>query len=267
MIGAGLMRHAVAREAAAILRRPLRIAAVAGAVLVLALSALDLALTLRGTLGFLATDLLLDYAQSSFHGRATILRALLAVALAALAFLARGRWTGAGWLAGSVALLYTFSAISHNASMPGRLPVAADLVHLSAAVGWAGAVLGAAFLPIWSGGTNVPAAQLDAIMARVSRIGLAGVLVLFATGVYSAQLHVGEPSALVATRYGWALVAKLSLVAVIVGIAALNRWRFLPALRRDGASPGLVHALRVEALLLLAVLGATGLLTTSPMPH
>lgn len=59
---------------------------------------------------------------------------------------------------------------------------------------------------------------------------------LFATGIYSAQLHVGEPEAIATTRYGWALVTKVALVLVILGIAALNRWRFLPSLRRDGPS-------------------------------
>jgi copper transport protein len=156
------------------------------------------------------------------------------------------------------------SEISDKEGMTGWLAENVDIDHRVAAVDWKSAVQAGAFLPVWG---LEQRDGLERAMARVSAIGLTAVIVLFATGIYSAQLHVGEPESIATTRYGWALVTKVALVLVILGIAALNRWRFLPTLRRDGPSLQFRRALRIEALLLLAVIGATGWLTTSPLPH
>lgn len=264
LVGAGAFRRLLAPTLAEGAGRTLRVATFVAAVLVVVLSAVNLVAVLHSTLGFLERGILLDYATQSRHGRATIVRAVLVAALAALAFLPLSRWSTAAWLLAAVAVLGTFSIVSHNAAMPGRWPVPADLLHLTAAVGWAGAVLAVAFLPAWSeDGRDA----LERAMARVSATGFAAVVILFATGIYSAQLHVGEPVTVLTTRYGWALVTKNVLVVVILGIAALNRWRFLPDLRRGGPAQGFRRALRIEAVLLLAALGATGWLTTSPLPH
>ena len=263
-IGAGLFRHVVAPGLAAEVRRPLRAAALMGGVLVVAFGAVNVALVLRGTLGYLEPGIVIDYARASLHGRATQARSVLAVLLVATAFLPRRAWTFAIWALAAALLLYSIAAVSHAASMPGRLPVAADWLHLAAVTTWSGAVAGVAFLPIWSEPSR---AGLEGAMHRVSRIGLASVTVSLVTGVFAAQLHVWEASSLVSTRYGWTLLAKAGLVALIVAIAAVNRWRLLPDLKRGGPTRALRRALRIEALLLLGALAATGLLTTSPVPH
>ena len=266
LLGAELFRRLLAPELGTPrARRAVRLSLLAGAALVLIFSALNLATTLRAVVGFLEAELLLEYARASLHGRASLLRAGLVLVVVALAFTpARRAALTAVWLLASVGLLGTFSFISHNASMPGWLPIPADLAHITAAVSWAGAVLGVAFVPDWRSTTG---AHLTRAVERVSTIGLLSVLTLFATGIYSAQLHVWQASSLVTTQYGWTLTLKVTLVLVILAIAALNRWRFLPALRRHGPSAAFGRALRIEAVLLLVVLAATGLLTVSPVPH
>lgn len=62
------------------------------------------------------------------------------------------------------------------------------------------------------------------------------------------------------------LLAKLALVAVLLGIAALNRWRFTgPALA--GASGALVRSVRVEIVVAVAILAVVGLWRQTPPPR
>ena len=46
--------------------------------------------------------------------------------------------------------------------------------------------------------------------------------------------EVGSFDELFSTRYGWTLVAKLAVVAVVGAIAAYNHWRLLPDIRLTG---------------------------------
>lgn len=92
------------------------------------------------------------------------------------------------------------------------------------------------------------------------------VVLLLASGLYASLLHLQDPPTFVASPYGRALAVKLGLVSMIVGLAGVNRFWLLPRFVARGAD-GLRTALRVELLLLAAVFVATGVLTTSPLPH
>ena len=241
------------------LERPLRRGALFGALVIIVGSVLNLALTLENVLGFFDGAFFWDYLRSTRHGAATLVRLGLVAGLGLL-FHKPGRVTDVAFVGGGLGLLATFSWTSHNAAMGGSLPIAADLAHLVAATAWAGAVLYTAFLPL------PPGAGLAGVMGRVSRVGLLSVGLLFASGVYSSLLHV-QPASLVATPYGRVLALKVALVLVTVGIAAVNRFVFLPALGEGKPPRGFGRILRLEAVVLVAVLGVTGLLTTSPPPH
>jgi copper transport protein len=74
-----------------------------------------------------------------------------------------------------------------------------------------------------------------------SRMAAYGLGVVVITGLLRAFTEVGSFHALVTTSYGDALLIKLGLVCVIVGLAALNRYRYVPAL---GLGAKAVQALR-----------------------
>ena len=75
-------------------------------------------------------------------------------------------------------------------------------------------------------------------------------------------------SELTTTAYGLSLFGKLALVLVTVALAAHHRWRRLPQLRREGKlTAAFQRSLRLEGWLLTAVLVATSVLSTRPMPH
>jgi putative copper export protein len=68
--------------------------------------------------------------------------------------------------------------------------------------------------------------------------------------------------------YGIFLLAKIALFAVLLALAALNRWHFGPALARpegDGVGP-LRRVILAEALLIATVLGVTFAMTSWTSP-
>jgi putative copper export protein len=208
--------------------------------------------------------LYLDYLAGTRHGRAAAARVSLTVVLAAWS-LRPGRRTAianAAYAAAALALLVSIARVSHSGS-EGVAGLFADLGHLVATVAWAGSVLYLAWLPVWS-----DRAPLVATVERLGRLGLASVAVLALTGTAMATLHLYGVAALTRTDYGLALLAKLALVAVVVGIAALNRFALVPLLQRRHDAMPLRRAVRIESLLLVAVLAATAVLTTrEPASH
>jgi copper transport protein len=80
--------------------------------------------------------------------------------------------------------------------------------------------------------------QATRVFSRMAGYGLAVVVL---TGLLRAYTEVGSFHALVSTSYGDALLIKVGLVCVIVCLAALNRYRYVPAL---GMGTEAVQALR-----------------------
>lgn len=266
LVGAGLFARFVGPGLGGT-RRPVLVGTLVGAGMVVVGSVLNIVTTLIAVLGVFDGSFFWDYVQTTHHGRATMVRLTLVGVLLGLTWLRRlPRLLGdASFLVTSLGLLLTFSLISHTATMGGVLPLLADTAHFVGACAWAGAVVYTAFVPRWREASAGPG--LTAALERVSRLGLASVALLIATGIYASFLHIGQPAALSETVYGRVLLVKVGLVLVILAIAAANRWYFLPSLRNVSPSRSFVLALRLEALLLVVVLGATGLLTTSPLPH
>jgi putative copper export protein len=265
LVGAGLFKYGVGPELLGQrMRRRLRWGALLGAALVVAASLGDVAWTIATILGRFDPAITWDYLLTSNHGRATLLRSGLALLLAALTVSPR-TYDPALLTVPAVGVLATFSYLSHGTAMHGSSALLADLGHFIAATLWGGAVLYTALSPAWHDSNRLD--DLNRVVARVSSIGLFSVLLLTATGLYASTMHLDAPALLVTSAYGRVLSFKVALVVVILGIAALNRWWFVPALRRGQVQRRFGRILKVEALLLIGVLAATGLLTTSPLPH
>ena len=235
------------------------------------LSALDLVVTIYSAIGRVDPGLLGQYLANTRHGRATLVRYGL---LAVLGLLALGqarapatsrpfRLTRHAFFAVlAVVLLGTFSATSHGAAMGGRTPLLVDLAHFAAACAWAGPLFYLALYPGWRGAGEPPLRQA---LANLSRVGLFSVGLLVASGLYSSLLHLQDPPAFVASPYGRGLGVKVGLALLTVGLAGLNRFWLLPTFARGRG--GLPTALRAETVVLVAVFVATGVLSTSPLPH
>jgi copper transport protein len=201
---------------------------------------------------------------ASLYGR-TAIAAMLGLALVAVgvgsspgAPLARAAYLGCGLA------LASFALSGHVvASGPRWLTVPSLIAHTSAAAFWAGSLLPLALVLH----SDDPAAP--AVLGRFSRIAGVAVAVLLAAGTVIAVLQVRSLSALVTTGYGVLLSAKLCLVAILVGLAALNKLRLTPSLARGSLSAraGLQRTVAAELLLVAAILAATGVLGTRPPPR
>lgn len=170
-------------------------------------------------------------------------------------------WLAAAFGAG-VAL--TFSLTGHNAALGLPLAVAGDWLHVLGMACWLGGLLALATVLWWNRPSVNPAARGLAarVSLRFSNLALAAVTALALTGVYSALLQVRTLPALTGTRYGQVVLAKIVLLAVLIGLGALNKLGILPGMRGDPARPLRIlgRSVRVELLLGLAVLAAVGIL-------
>ncbi|WP_439938664.1 copper resistance CopC/CopD family protein [Nocardia sp. N13] len=180
----------------------------------------------------------------------------------------------AGWLlcGGALVALAAPSLVGHSrAFTPSPLLVAADVLHVVAGATWLGGLLGLVLTMRALAGREVLAAQT---LARFSTLAGGVLLAVAASGTFLAWRILGSWEGLVETSYGWLLLAKVAIALVVAGIGGWNRWRVLPAVRaaagfddRARAAATVTRTVRVEAVLLVVLLGVTGVLVNqSPRP-
>lgn len=174
-------------------------------------------------------------------------------------------------LAGATVAPLSFALTGHTRSMePAAVGYAADLVHLLAATVWFGGLgaVTATVLRRRRAGDSMGAAEAVATFSGVAAVA-AGIVI--AAGLVLSWLEVGGLTALTTTTYGRLLLAKVAAVAVVLALAAWNRFRLLPLVARDAlddidddvddrAWRSLVRTLRLEGAMLIVVIAITGVL-------
>lgn len=180
-------------------------------------------------------------------------------------------WTGrrlfvllAALLLGSLAL--TGHAAAHKGPW-GDVHRADQALHLLGAGAWLGglaplaAVLGLARRT----GSEAAVGWAGTVVHRFSRMGYWAVGLIFVTGALNSIFLVGSPAAILPTQYGKVLLAKVALVLVMVGVAAVNRFTLAPRLAGPAATRPITALWRnvmAELALGLAVLALVSLLGT-----
>ena len=151
-----------------------------------------------------------------------------------------------------------------RASSPEVLVVGADVLHLLAGSVWFGGLV--ALVLVLPGLAEEDTAASETLVV-FSKVAAGSLVLLWLTGSMQAWRIVTSWGALLTTGYGQLLLIKLAVVLLVVAIAAWNRHALLPRVgtpaRRDArrVSAGMVtRAAAAEAVLLLVVLGVTGLL-------
>ena len=170
-------------------------------------------------------------------------------------------------------------ALGGHASVtsPVALLVSLDVLHVLAMSVWIGGLV--VLLGVLPAATRqLPAPEraplLAAVLVRFSPIALVCVTVLLVTGTVQALQHMSAWSQLLHTGFGRAVLIKVGLLALLVGLGATNRRRVLPRLRElaaTAAAPGaagrlLRRTLRAEVALVVAVLAVTAALVSYPPP-
>ena len=140
----------------------------------------------------------------------------------------------------------------------------ADVLHLAAGAAWLGGLVGLVVVFRALSGRELLAAQT---LARFSTLAGGVLLAVAATGSFLAWRILGSWSGFVDTAYGRLLLVKIAIAVLVAGLGGWNRWRTLPAVRsavgfadRERAAGLLTRTVRIEAVLLVALLGVTGFL-------
>lgn len=225
-------------------------------------------MTGAGPLAIFRPDVITDLVASSF-GQSTIVRLVWLAAL--LLFLARGAPLIPAVIAGGAATL-SFVLDGHQRSgEPVWLLIIADSVHLGAAALWLGGLVVVAWLVRARRIEDDPVGAAT-VIARFSGAALWSLVAVTAAGVAMSWALVRTPRALFSTGYGTLLIVKVALVALVVLIAAYNRFRLVPSIvkhdvvptsRAKAAWKQLRTTLVVEIAVVVVVFGVTGVLVTT----
>jgi len=239
-------------------------------------SALALALAQAG---YLAADTAIlmgtaDLSLAAVAGANFFVAGAIATALA-LAVAALASWTarpdrGAGGRSAlaaalllSLGLLAAAVATSHAAArLEGRaLLVTLTSLHLAAIACWIG---GLPYLLLALGRAPDTAAART-VASRFSRLAQGSVAVLLAAGIGLAAIYVGSPAAILGTAYGAMVSAKAVLLALLLGLGALNYYVVRRAEAGDTSGlAGLRRFAEAEVGIGFTVILAAASLTSQP---
>ena len=146
-------------------------------------------------------------------------------------------------------LLLLAPSFAGHALDPGRprIEVLVDVLHVVAAAAWFGGLVQLAFVLRHDPDSG----------RRFSLLGLGAVIALSATGVARAFGELDSVSQVWTTGYGRILIVKTVLLALLVSLGWVNRYRLVPR----GRLAALSGTIRVELLLLACLTVAVALLT------
>ena len=191
---------------------------------------------------------------------------LAAVAIVALAAAASG--VRGGWPVGAAAVV--LGALPQL--LLGQWSRLVNPIHALAAGLW----LGTLFVMVVAGIAPVLRderlrASRGAVVAEMVHafspvaLTMGGIVVVF--GVITAWKHLNPLSSVYTTPYGWALLAKLSAVAVVYGLGGWNWRRQRPTLGSPESADSIYRSSRAELVAAGVVLLCTAVLLSLPSPR
>ena len=183
----------------------------------------------------------------------------------------------------STFIVATFAWTGHggmDSGWPGAIHAAGDVLHLWVAGAWFGALVPLGILVFGALRSNELADARAACygLDRFSAIGSAVIAILVLSGLINSWFLIGVANwfALFTTAYGVALLIKLALFALMLVLAAMNRFRWAPRLRhglqdqQDHSTSASLRALKTslsaEVALAALVLLTVGVLGSLPPP-
>ncbi len=260
-MGGVLFCFIFAKHAEASVLRLARQLAVGAAVLGLAVLALRFGIRAAriSGMGFEgATDpMMLGFVWDSPLGTTAIWRSVGELAILTILVPRIGQWIA---LAGCLAVAISFAQVGHALGEPRAALAGLLVLHLLTAAFWVGALAPlrrAAFLPMGAD-----------LLHHFGNIAAFGVAVLIAAGLALSWMLSGSLAALFGTAYGVALLAKVMIVSALLGVAALNKARLVPALRTQasGAARSLRRSISLEILAVVLILLTTATITSVTTP-
>lgn len=236
--------------------------AIVGVVLVGAhytMEAARMAGALSGALDLSLQRLVFESSMSTGWGLRTAGLMLIAIALTRQGTV----WTSTS-LGGAALGLAGFLFVGHTATHPHRGWLVFLLsVHLAVVAFWFGGLL-----PLYIVARKAGSETAAGIVDRFSRIATWLVPGIFLAGLLLTATLVDRWTVF-RESYGILLLAKSAVFASLMGLAALNKWRYGPTLATTpGATVAFQRAVAAEYALICGVLAATAVMTAffSPEP-
>ncbi len=164
--------------------------------------------------------------------------------------------------AGGLLALYSFTATGHIADFGSIWLKLVLITHLATLAFWVGILA-----PLQMLAKDTDKLPLAATLGRrFGQIARWTVPVLIVAGVIMAWQLIGSLNNLISSVYGWFLIIKVSTVTVLIGAAAFNKLRFIPAMSEgdQDAAIRLCQSIKIEKLLFMLIFLLTALLTTVP---
>ncbi|MEL6572164.1 MAG: CopD family protein [Pseudomonadota bacterium] len=231
---------------------------VVGAVVFACLAFALTATALTGTLSGMFDRAMLGLMWDTPVGDAFRMRVIGLVIIAAALLIS---WIG-DWVAavGAAVVLGSFVQVGHVGAAAGTLGEIVLFLHLSTIALWMGVLAPLRTLAARAN-TQWQAGDLGHQFGRQALVLLP---VLIAAGVFLTW-SILPSAAAVWTVYGLSLLGKIACVAVLLGLGALNKTRYVPGVRNGDATAvsGLRSTLLVEWVMFAAVLLATAILTNA----
>jgi putative copper export protein len=199
-------------------------------------------------------------------GATSVAQIALLIALLG-AFILAWRRVAIGWPIAGIAGI----ALALRNLLSGRLAGMVNPLHVLGGSLW----LGTLFVLVVCGigqmlRHTVPVAAREQAVAemvhRFSVVGLGGSALLGITGVVTGWTHLNPLSALWSTPYGYALISKLGVVGVVVGLGAWNWRRVGPSLGTEGGAVKIRRSATTELTFAALVLMLTAILVSLPSP-
>ncbi len=175
-------------------------------------------------------------------------------------------------------LLYSRSMVSHaGAAGDFTWAVAVDWLHLVLISTWVGEVIVAGLITLRQlpGNTSESRSDCAAYVEALSGSATIALVGIFVTGAISTWRVLEVPENLFGNPYGTTLIIKVVLVLAAAALGGINRFVVMPSLLRAltqtsdaarEASGRFARVLQVEAIVLIAVLVAAAILTSTSPP-
>ena len=161
---------------------------------------------------------------------------------------------------GGIIALWSFTRIGHVPAQKMLVLEISLLAHLLAAAFWIGILM-----PLHRLSINTETIQQAADLGyNFGVIAAITVPIMILIGVYMSYILLGSFASLIGSEYGRTLLIKITLVAGLLAIAATNKLRFVPALKR-GDRMALIHfnkSIKLEWAIFMLIFASTATLTS-----
>jgi putative copper export protein len=217
---------------------------------------------MSGSLSGLMNWDLQAFSLSTVVAKVAGVRVVGLVALA-VALQASGRYRGVAAVAGVILITGSFALMGHTTMRSvGWLLAPAIVLHVLIAAFWFGSLR-----PLILVVQNESSLEAARVVEQFSRIAVVAVPLILLAGLLMTIRLLPEWQA-ISSPYGLGLLGKMLAFAVLMGLAALNKWRLGPVLARggDAVARRFCMAAAVEWLIIALVLLGTAMLTTFLSP-